>query len=80
MPNDRCAKGQCVAGTINNEPIPEKDWLKKALAFNQTIADWNEKTKRFAVPHPGFCWPHKFCAKCGRDLNAFHTNNPYLSE
>uniref|UniRef100_A0AB39CE62 Uncharacterized protein n=1 Tax=Pseudomonas phage HRDY3 TaxID=3236930 RepID=A0AB39CE62_9VIRU len=77
---DQCRAGRCIVGEIRNRAVLEKDWVKEAKAFQKVIADWNEKTKRFAIPHPGFCHPSNYCAMCGRPLQAFHEANPYLDK
>nr|DAF93623.1 MAG TPA: Rad50 zinc hook motif [Myoviridae sp. ctshb19] len=76
----QCKPGTCIVGEIQNVAICERDWMKKATAFQKVIADWNEKTKRFAVPHPGFCYRSNYCAMCGRPLAKFHEANDYLKD
>lgn len=60
---DKCER--CITGMIGTKPILAGDWTDAAADFDRVIEDWNEKTKRFAVPHPGFARKFVFCPMCG---------------
>lgn len=60
---DKCEK--CTVGIIGTKQILAGDWADAVAAFDLVIAEWNEKTKRFAVPHPGFANKFVYCPCCG---------------
>ncbi|EAT3775108.1 hypothetical protein LWU92_21655 [Enterobacter hormaechei] len=60
---DKCER--CTVGMIGTKPILAGGWQAAAADFERVIADWNEKTKRFAVPHPGFANKFAYCPLCG---------------
>ena len=60
---DKCE--HCTVGMIGTKPILAGGWQAAAADFERVIADWNEKTKRFAVPHPGFANKFAYCLLCG---------------
>jgi len=43
-------------------------WAAAEADFDLVIAEWNEKTKRFAVPHPGFARKFLYCPHCGQKV------------
>lgn len=55
---------RCTVGMIGTKPILAGGW-RAAADFDRVIADWNEKTKRFAIPHPGFANKFAYCPMCG---------------
>lgn len=55
----------CVVGMIGTANIKEGYWQQATAEFEKVIEEWNEKTKRFAVPHPGFANKFAYCPKCG---------------
>lgn len=63
-----CDAGNCIAGMIGATEITETEWQRSLRDFDGVIKAWNEKTKRFAIPHPGYVRPAKFCVNCGRKL------------
>lgn len=60
---DKCER--CMTGMIGIRPILDGDWADAVAAFDLVIAEWNEKTKRCAVPHPGFANKFAYCPLCG---------------
>jgi len=50
---------------IGTKQILAGDWADAAADFDRVIEDWNEKTKRFAVPHPGYARKFVYCPMCG---------------
>ena len=60
---EKCER--CVTGMIGTRRILSGDWADAAADFDRVIEDWNEKTKRFAVPHPGFANKFAYCPMCG---------------
>ncbi|EEW6789644.1 hypothetical protein LPQ20_20810 [Klebsiella pneumoniae] len=60
---DKCER--CTVGMIGTKPILAGDWQAAAADFVKVIEDWNEKTKRFAIPHPGFANKFAYCPLCG---------------
>lgn len=56
---------RCKVGMIASKYILAGDWDDAIVEFNNLIADWNEKTKRFAIPHPGFANKFIHCPDCG---------------
>lgn len=63
---DKCER--CTVGTIGTKPILAGGWQAAAADFEKVIEDWNEKTKRFAVPHPGFANKFAYCPLCGNKV------------
>ncbi|MGT5005398.1 hypothetical protein ACRWGL_19860 [Escherichia coli] len=55
----------CIVGMIGSGPIKEGFWRQALREFDVVIQDWNEKTKRVAVPHPGFANKFNYCPRCG---------------
>lgn len=64
-----CEEGSCIAGTIGSQLVTARYWTALEAAFEITIDNFNEVTKRFAVPHPGWLTRAKFCVRCGEPLN-----------
>lgn len=64
-----CEAGKCVAGFIAGKSIYEKDWNRAVIDFDAVIEDWNIKTRRFQISHPGFVEPANYCSECGRKLD-----------
>lgn len=64
-----CEAGKCIAGRIGSAEITENDWERANKDFDGVIEVWNEKTRRFAIPHPGYVTTAKFCVNCGRKLD-----------
>ncbi|MDS0076748.1 hypothetical protein QU609_10455 [Enterobacter hormaechei subsp. hoffmannii] len=60
---DKCEK--CTVGIIGTKPILAGNWRAAAADFDKVIDDWNEKTKRFAIPNPGFARKFFYCPLCG---------------
>ena len=58
----------CIVGIIGSPRIKEGEWKKEENKFRDVIADWNERTKRFAVPHPGFANKFSYCPVCGHKV------------
>lgn len=56
---------RCMVGMIGERPIRSGAWQAAAADFEKVINDWKEKTKRFAVPHPGFARKFAYCPMCG---------------
>ncbi|UIS74596.1 hypothetical protein [Morganella phage Mecenats66] len=63
---DKCSA--CIIGHIGSDYIREGDWQKASDNFDQVIKDWNEKTKRYAVPHPGYVTKFNHCPACGHKI------------
>jgi hypothetical protein len=63
---DKCES--CTVGMIGTKPILAGDWQAAAAEFDKIIEDWNEKTKRFAIPHPGFARKFSYCPMCGNEV------------
>lgn len=59
----------CVVGMIGSRFITEDKWENEESIFNKTIELWNEQTKRFAIPHPGFSVRLSYCPLCGHKNN-----------
>lgn len=55
----------CTVGMIGTRRINEGDWQQASADFDKVIEDWNECTKRFAIPHPGFANKFVYCPNCG---------------
>ncbi|WOL24319.1 hypothetical protein fHeYen801_109 [Yersinia phage fHe-Yen8-01] len=64
---DKCEKG-CVTGMIGMRRINEGRWSEAVALFNEEIDEWNELTKRKAIPHPGFANKFVHCPDCGHKL------------
>lgn len=45
---------RCVTGMIGATKIYEGDWEQSAALFEKKIEDWNERTRHYAIPHPGY--------------------------
>ncbi|KJX16421.1 hypothetical protein SG64_18600 [Enterobacter hormaechei subsp. xiangfangensis] len=60
---DKCDR--CAVGIIGTKSILAGDWKAAEADFEKLIEDWNEKTKRFAIPHPGFARKFFYCPLCG---------------
>lgn len=60
---DKCER--CAVGIIGTKSILAGDWKAAEADFEKLIEDWNEKTKRFAIPHPGFARKFFYCPLCG---------------
>lgn len=60
---EKCAR--CTVGMIDAKPILAGDWVIASADFDRVIENWNEQTKRFAVPHPGFARKFNYCPHCG---------------
>ncbi|HBB6761324.1 TPA: hypothetical protein JD366_005310 [Citrobacter amalonaticus] len=56
---------RCVTGMIGATKIYEGDWEQCASLFEKKIADWNERTRHHAIPHPGFANKFNHCPMCG---------------
>lgn len=56
----------CVIGMIGSKEIRSGDWEKATQEFSEIIADFNEKTKHYAIPHPGFEVKFSYCPYCGK--------------
>ncbi|AIV30130.1 hypothetical protein EC036_24830 [Enterobacter cloacae] len=39
---------------IGATKINQGDWEQSAALFEKKIADWNECTRHYAIPHPSF--------------------------
>lgn len=63
-----CKPGNCHAGMIGTRTIIESEWAEELAKFLTVIDDWSEKTKRFAIPHPGFSNRFIHCPQCGKRL------------
>lgn len=63
---DKCSV--CIVGMIGSRRIYEGLWAKAEAEFQKVVADWNEKTKRHAVPHPGFANKFNHCSVCGHKV------------
>lgn len=63
---DKCAV--CVVGMIGTTQIKEGNWAEAEADFEKVILDWNERTKRFAIPHPGFAYKFNHCPICGKKV------------
>ena len=63
---DKC--DTCIVGMIGTTKIAEGHWAEAAADFDKVIDDWNERTKRFAIPHPGFAIKFFHCPMCGRKV------------
>lgn len=61
--SDKCDR--CTVGMIGTKPVLSGGWATAAADFDRVIDDWNEKTKRIAIPHPGFANKFVFCPHCG---------------
>ncbi|EBG5517413.1 hypothetical protein AAO66_09780 [Salmonella enterica subsp. enterica serovar Virchow] len=59
---------RCIVGLIGSQPVLSGDWANAVENFEIVIADWNEKTKRFAVPYPGFARKFNYCPHCGNKV------------
>lgn len=57
---------RCTVGMIGARQILSGEWANAIAEFEIVIAAWNEKTKHFAIPHPGFANKFCFCPKCGQ--------------
>lgn len=64
---DKCER--CVVGMIGTRKIYASEWAEASADFDKVAEDWNEKTKRFAVPHPGFANKFEFCPICGSKVD-----------
>lgn len=53
---------------IGAKPIHTGEWAVASADFDRLIEDWNEKTKRFVVPHPGFARKFNYCPHCGNKV------------
>ncbi|CAM7385769.1 CENP-V/GFA domain-containing protein [Citrobacter cronae] len=58
----------CTVGMIGAKPILTGEWAVASADFDRLIEDWNEKTKRFVVPHPGFARKFNYCPHCGNKV------------
>jgi len=58
----------CVVGMIGAAQINEGGWAEAETDFGKVIEDWNERTKRFAIPHPGFAIKFFHCPMCGHKV------------
>lgn len=56
---------RCKTGMIGTKYILAGDWDQAIKDFDKLIDEWNEKTKRFAIPHPGFANKFIYCPTCG---------------
>lgn len=63
---DKCSV--CIVGMIGSLQVNEGRWAEAEAKFQKVIADWNEKTKRHAVPHPGFANKFNHCPVCGHKV------------
>lgn len=63
---DKCSV--CIVGMIGSLQVNEGRWAEAEAQFQTVIADWNEKTKRHAVPHPGFASKFNHCPVCGHKV------------
>ena len=63
---DKCKS--CIVGMIGSGPIKEGYWQQALSEFEKVIDDWNEKTNRFEVPHPGFARKFCYCPHCGHKV------------
>ena len=63
---DKCER--CVTGMIGTTQVYSGAWAAAEADFDLVIAEWNEKTKRFAVPHPGFARKFLYCPHCGQKV------------
>jgi len=53
---------------IGATKIYQGDWEQSAAFFEKKIADWNERTRHYAIPHPGFANKFNHCPMCGRKV------------
>lgn len=60
---DKCER--CVTGMIGAKSILTGEWAAASADFDRVIENWNEETKRFAIPHPGFSNKFVYCPHCG---------------
>jgi len=60
---DKCMR--CKVGMIGGKYILAGEWDTATKDFDNLIDEWNEKTKRFAIPHPGFANKFIHCPSCG---------------
>lgn len=58
----------CVVGMVGTKKIPEGLWAMAEADFEKVIDDWNERTKRFAIPHPGSAIKFIHCPMCGHKV------------
>lgn len=63
---DKCAR--CTVGMIGSRPILAGGWVTAITEFNKVTEEWDEKTKRFAIPHPGFARKFNYCPHCGHTV------------
>ncbi|EDW2260614.1 hypothetical protein R950_002608 [Salmonella enterica subsp. enterica] len=59
---------RCIVGLIGVQPILSGDWDDAGANFEIVIAEWNEVTKRRALPHPGFARKFNYCPACGNPV------------
>lgn len=65
---DKCPAASCIGGMIGTRQIPVKDWAVESARFADGVDLWNLLTRRFAIPHPGYANPFKFCPVCGHPV------------
>ncbi len=58
----------CIVGMIGARKITEGGWALEEARFKTVVAEWNEKTKRQAIPHPGFSNKFNHCPVCGHKV------------
>ncbi|EJZ9501532.1 TPA: hypothetical protein JLJ42_001151 [Escherichia coli] len=63
---DKCSV--CIVGVIGSLQVNEGRWAEAEARFQKVIEEWNEKTKRHAVPHPGFANKFNHCPVCGHKV------------
>lgn len=57
---------RCVTGMIGATRIYEGDWEQSEAIFKRKVEDWNECTRHFAIPHPGFANKFNHRPMCGK--------------
>lgn len=63
---DKCKR--CLVGMIGSRKIYAGELAGALADFDKVIEDWNEKTKHFAIPHPGFANKFVYCPHCGNKV------------
>ncbi|KWZ91839.1 hypothetical protein HMPREF3212_01284 [Citrobacter freundii] len=57
-----------IVGLIGARPVLSGDWDNAVANFEIVITEWNEKTKRHAIPHPEFARKFYYCPMCGNQI------------
>lgn len=64
----------CIVGLIGSTRIYKSNFKDLTEDFDKRIEEWNVKTRRHALAHPGYLWKFKYCIECGHRITVWESD------